>query len=611
MSPRDPLMAKRSKANDEYSRSKLLPQLGTMWQALIESPVRNSLAILGGLLIVVVAASSFGQIRLNVWNQPFYDALSHRDLDGFLRQLVVFAVIAGALLGLNVAQRFLTETLKLKLREGLVKDLVEHWVRPMRAFRLANAGDIGVNPDQRVHEDARHLTELTADLGTGLLQAGILVVVFVGVLWRISTGFSFHIHGRDYLIPGYMVWTAVLYAGSASLLSYWAGHNLIKRNAERYQRESELRVALVRVNEYADAISLAGGEPDEIRHIEGDLDSVLAATWRLVLGLTNLTWITAGYGWFTLVAPIIAAAPLYFFGNLSFGGLMMAAGAFTQVQSSLRWFVDNFSVIADWRATLLRVASFRRAVTDMDSLHRVESQIDYEEGTSNEYVISKLEIASPGGVTKIKEANVLIKPGARVVVVGEPAAGKTLLFRALAGLWPWGSGTVRRPKGQSIYYMPRSAYWPPGTMREALAYPSDPDKIKDKTFRDALTDLNLKEFAPDLDKRQDWHEELNDDQLTRLAFVRTLIHEPSWILIDEMLDFVDAHSRALITGALGKRLKGSAVIHIGRQLPNDATFHTFVHLVNDTTARKLPRRKGRRAANTSRDSGFAPARSAR
>jgi vitamin B12/bleomycin/antimicrobial peptide transport system ATP-binding/permease protein len=602
-------MAKRRKPDDEYSGSKLLPQLEAMWQALIDSPVRNSLLLLGGLLIGVVVATSIGQIRLNDWNRPFYDALSHRDLDGFLRQLVVFGIIAGALLALNVAQKFLTETLKLKLREGLVKDLVEHWVRPMRAFRLANAGDVGVNPDQRVHEDARHLTELTADLGTGLLQAGILVVMFVGVLWRISTGFSFHIHGRDYLIPGYMVWAAVLYAGSASLLSYWAGHNLIKRNAERYQRESELRVALVRVNEYADAISLAGGEPDEVRHIERDLGSVLAATWRLVLGLTNLTWITSGYGWFTLVAPIIAAAPLYFFGNLTFGGLMMAAGAFTQVQSSLRWFVDNFSVIADWRATLLRVASFRRVVADMDSLHRTESQIAYEEGASDEYVINKLEIASPGGVTRIKEANVVIKPGARVLVVGEPAAGKTLLFRALAGLWPWGSGTVKRPKGQTIYYMPRSAYWPPGTMRDALAYPSDPDEIKDKALRDALADLKLQELEPELDKGRDWREELNEDQLARLAFARMLIHEPSWILIDEVLDFVDAHSRALITGVLGKRLKSSAVIHIGRQLPNDATFHTLVHLVNDRAARKLPRRKGKRAAGS--DSGFALARPVR
>ena len=587
-------MAKRLKPNDEGSGLKLLPQLGAMWRALIESSVRDSLLLLGCLLIGVVAATSFGQIRLNVWNQPFYDALSHRDLDEFLHQLGVFVAIAGALLGLNVAQKFLTETLKLKLREGLVKDLVEHWVRPLRAFRLANAGDIGVNPDQRVHEDARHLTELTADLGTGLLQAGILVVMFVGVLWRISAGFSFHIHGRDYVIPGYMVWAAIVYAASASLLSYWAGRNLIKRNAERYQRESELRVALVRVNEYADAISLAAGEADEVLYIERDLESVLAATWRLVLGLTNLTWITAGYGWFTLVAPIIAAAPLYFFGNLSFGGLMMAAGAFTQVQSSLRWFVDNFSVIADWRATLLRVASFRRAVSDMDSLHRIEKQIAYEEGAPNEYVISKLEIASPAGVTKIKEANVLIKPGARVLVVGEPGAGKTLLFRALAGLWPWGSGTVKRPKGQSIYYMPRSAYWPPGTMREALAYPSEPGKIKDRVFREALTDLNLKELEPGLDKDRHWREELVEDQLTRLAFARLLIHEPSWILIDEVLDFVDADSRTLIAGVLRKRLKSSAVIHIGRHVPHDGPFHTIVHLINDTTVRKLPRKKLRR-----------------
>jgi putative ATP-binding cassette transporter len=289
---------------------------------------------------------------------------------------------------------------------------------------------------------------------------------------------------------------------------------------------------------------------------------------------------------------------------------MMAAGAFTQVQSSLRWFVDNFSVIADWRATLLRVASFRRAVTDMDSLHSSESQIAYEEGANDEYVISKLEIASPAGVTKVKEANVLVKPGARVLVVGEPGAGKTLLFRALAGLWPWGSGTVRRPKGQSIYYMPRSAYWPPGTMREALAYPSEPDKINDKTFLGALTDLNLKEFEPRLDNDRDWVEELSEDQLTRLAFVRMLIHEPSWILIDEVLDFVDADSRALITGVLGKRLKESAVIHIGRQLPDEGTFRTIVHLINDGTVRKLPRRKSRRGVSAGGNS-FAMARPVR
>ncbi|HTV79744.1 MAG TPA: ABC transporter ATP-binding protein/permease [Steroidobacteraceae bacterium] len=578
-----------SAGHDKHSR--LLPQLATMWCALVQSSVRDSLLLLGVVLTAVVLATAFGQIRLNAWNQPFYDALSHHRLDEFVHQLGVFAIIACTLLILNVAQKFLTETLKLKLREGLVKDLIGHWLRPMRAFRLAHAGDIGVNPDQRVHEDARHLTELTADLGTGLLQAAILVAMFIGVLWRVSAGFHFHFHQGEYSIPGYMVWAAILYAGSASLLSYLAGRSLIRRNADRYQRESELRFGLVRVNEYADAIALAGGEADEARHLERDLAAVLAATWRIVLGLTNLTWVTSGYGMFTLVAPIIAAAPLYFFGNLSFGGLMMAAGAFTQVQGSLRWFVDNFSVIADWRATLLRVANFRRALVDMDTLHRVESQITYETGAAEEYAIDSLEIQSPAGATRLKEAKVVLKPGEHVLIVGEPGAGKTLLFRALAGLWPWGSGTVRRPKGSGIYHMPRSAYWPAGSMREGLAYPSDPGEIKDNLYKEALQELKLQQFEPLLDKEGHWQDELNADQLVRLAFARLLIHEPAWIVIDEVLDFVEADSRSLITGVLARRMPDSCIVHIGRQLPHDRAFRKVLHLVNDTTVRKLPRRK--------------------
>ncbi len=147
---------------------------------------------------------------------------------------------------------------------------------------------------------------------------------------------------------------------------------------------------------------------------------------------------------------------------------MMASGAFIQVQSSLRWFVDNFSTIADWRATLLRVASFRRAVIDTDALHRVESQIDFVEGDPGVFVIDGLEIASPAGCTLLREKKVQVKAGERVLIVGESGAGKTLLFRALAGLWPWGAGRVAHPRGEEILYMPRTPYFPPGTLREIL-----------------------------------------------------------------------------------------------------------------------------------------------
>jgi putative ATP-binding cassette transporter len=352
----------------------LLSQLDMMMRALLSSPLRNRLFGIGGAIFLVIAATTYAQIRLNRWNQPFYDALARRDVHGFFVQLTVFAVIVGVLLVLNVAQRFLSETAKLWLRQGLTQDLVQEWLKPDRARRLSEAGAIGINPDQRMHEDARHLTELSGTLGVELMQATVLVLTFIGVLWRISGSFSLTVFGHVYVISGYMVWAAFVYAISASLVSYWVGRSLVPRNSQRYQRESELRAALMRTNDHLVAVQAQGRMLETARRkILDRLNGVLGAMWRLVFGLTNLTWITAGYGWLMLVAPILVAAPAYFSGALTFGGMMMAVGAFNQLQLSLRWYIDNFSSIADWRATLLRVAEFRRALVECDALEPVGS----------------------------------------------------------------------------------------------------------------------------------------------------------------------------------------------------------------------------------------------
>jgi vitamin B12/bleomycin/antimicrobial peptide transport system ATP-binding/permease protein len=578
--------ATRQAEADEIASAHLLPQLKTMAGALWAAPVRNKLLLLSGLLFFVIAATAYGQIRLNTWNQPFYDALSHRNFAQFLDQLGVFGVIAGILLILNVAQRWLGETLKIRLREGLVLDLVENWLVPRRAFRLSNAGPMGVNPDQRMHEDARHLTELSADLGIGLLQSSILLASFVKVLWGLSSNFAFHVSGRVFAIPGYMVWAAILYSGSASLISYWVGSTLIDRNAQRYAREADLRFSLVRVNEHIDAIALASGESDESRRIGLDLQAVLAATARLVTGLTNLTWITAGYGWITLVAPILVAAPLYFAGNLTFGGLMLASGAFMQVQSSLRWFVDNFSTIADWRATLLRVSGFRSAVIATDDMHDVESRIDHKAGQDGIITIENLEIASPSGCTMLQEKEVAIKTGERVLIVGDTGTGKTLLFRALAGLWPWGAGTITHPTTQERLYMPRTPYLPPGTLREVLAYPLRTDKFETGAFSSALARLGLEQLIPKLDTSERWDRELNEDEQQSLAFARAVLHKPPWLLIDEVLDSLEDNALTLVKDILTKDLGQSAIIHIGR-VDTHKIFSRVLHLVKDTTIRRL------------------------
>ncbi len=567
---------------EENAQSGLRRQLGMMMRALRGSTVAKTLVVMVIAIFVVIIVTSYGQIRLNRWNKPFYDALSRRDLRDFLAQLGVFFVIAGLLLILNVAQRWLVEMLKVKLREGLVQDLLRDWMLPRRAFWLANAGGpMGVNPDQRMHEDARKLCELSADLGTGLLQAGILFGIFAGVLWVLSNDFSFRIGDRDYAVPGFMVWAAILYAGAGSLLSYWVGRSLISRNAERYAREADLRFSLVRVNEHLDGISLAAGEEDERRRVELHLGNVLAATRRLVAGLTNLTWVTAGFGWITLVAPILVAAPLYFAGKISFGGLMMAAAAFTQAQSSLRWFVDNFSTIADWRATLHRVASFRYALTTTEVLHDFESRITYVEGAPGLMTIDDLDIVSPAGTDLLRERKVVVKAGDRVLIVGAPGTGKTLLFRALAGLWPWGAGTVTHPKDEQMLYLPRGTpYLPRGTLREVLAYPLEIDRFSEGAFTHALGRLGLQRLVPMLDVTRRWDRELSQDEQLGIAFARIVLQAPPWLLIDDMLGSLDDETLERVIDVFAHELEHTSVIHIGRAAQaRDPLFSRVLHLV--------------------------------
>jgi putative ATP-binding cassette transporter len=565
----------------------LVRELVMMTRVIFASRVGKTVLLLVVTLIIVVIATAYGQIRLNAWNKPFYDALSRRDLRTFLFQLGVFFLIAGFLLTLNVVQRWLVETLGLKLREGLVTSLLQDWMLPRQAFWLANAGTIGVNPDQRMHEDARQLCTLSANLGTGLLQASILFCTFAGVLWVLSSEFTFRIGDRDYVIPGFMLWAAIIYASAGTLLSYWVGRGLIGRNAARYSREADLRFSLVRVNEHVDEISLAQGEADERRRIELNLGRVLAATRRLIIGETNLTWITAGFAWVTTVAPILVAAPLYFTGKISFGGLMMAAGAFTQAQSSLRWFIDNFSAIADWRATLLRVAGFRHALITIHEPRGFQSRITYAEGDPGAIAIENLEIVSSAHADMLKETNVLVRAGERTLILGAPGTGKTQLFRALAGLWPWGTGHIVLPRGEQIFYLPRGTpYLPRGTLREVLAYPLKAESFKAGAFTRSLYRLGLERLVLLLDETHRWDRELSQDEQLCLVFARILIQTPPWILIDGTFGSLDDDVLEQVIDIFSNELQHTGVIHIGGPGEAHPLFSRVLHLVRAPRADK-------------------------
>ncbi|MBN9242044.1 MAG: ABC transporter ATP-binding protein/permease [Mesorhizobium sp.] len=548
----------------EVQTSSLSDQLVAMRQALAGSPVTRRIGWASAAILVFIVATAFGQVLLNRWNQPFYDAIQRRDLAEFLHQLLVFAAIAGGLLLLNIGQQWLNQRINLRLREVLTADLIEEWMRPNRAFRLTHAGAIGVNPDQRMQQDAGHLADLTTGLAIGFVQALILLVSFVGVLWTLSAGFVFHVAGHSFAIPGYMVWAAFLYAGLASLISWLVGRPLIELNSDRYTREAELRHSMVRVNEHIDAIALAHGEPEEKKRLNVDLGAVLTAMMRIYTAQINLAWVTDTYGWISNVAPILVAAPVYFAGDISFGGLMMAVGAFNQVHSSLRWFVNNIGAIADWRATLMRVADFRLALTEVEALHGGEGRIEVAQNSDDTMSFEGLEIKSPDGCTRLEGGKAVIRKGEHVLVSGDPGTGKTLFFRAVAGLWPWGSGRIGLPKGEAPAFVPRTPYFSPGTLREVLARPDEKQQKDDAALEAALKAVGLGHLAGELDRDARWEHELNDDELRLLAFARLAVRKPDWVVVDEALDAFDGATVKRIFDMIGKDLPDAAVVNIGR-----------------------------------------------
>jgi putative ATP-binding cassette transporter len=523
--------------------------------------------------IVITIGNMVGQVWLNEWNGRFFDALAHKELVGFLHLLWTFLGIVAVLLALTVAQTFLQERLKLRLREWIARHLLVAWLKPMRIYQLSFAGPYGRNPDQRLQEDTRLLGDFSADLGCGLVYSLLQIVAFVGVLWALSAQVAFEVAGHRVAIPGYMVWCAIAYALIGSGLTWLVGRRLIALNAERYAREAEFRFALVRVNESGESIALHAGEEGEHRHLQGSLAAVIDAMRRISSSLAHLTWITSGTGWLSVVVPILVAAPAYFGGNLSLGGLVMVSGAFSQVQWAMRWFVDNFSRLADWRAAIHRVARFRESLDELPAIREGAAEITHALHPDGHLAFEGVRIFLPDGHLIIEDASASFGRGERVLIVGETGSGKSTLFRAVAGLWPWGSGTILTPPPESMAFLPQRPYLPLGTLRNVTTYPSPPDAFSDADVRNALLRCDLGNLLDKLDREERWDRELSLGEQERIAFARLLLHKPGWVFLDEATAALDEDSQRHIMGLFDAELKGTTVLSIGHR-PDLAVYHT-------------------------------------
>ncbi len=535
-------------------------------------------------LVLTVIATAVMQVRLNAWNRPFYDAVARRDLDAFWQQLGVFFMIAGVLLVLNVVQTWLNQLIRVKLRETATTDLIGNWMTRKRAARISRAGEIGVNPDQRIQADAQTLTELTTDLGIGLLQSTVLLASFIGVLWILSEGVVIPFRGKDLAVPGYMVWAALIYAVSGSLVSWQVGRPLVRLGADRYAREAEFRAALVQGSERAEGIALSNAEADTLRWIGGSLGTLIGVLRKIAYARARLTWVTAGYGWVALVFPIIVAAPGYFAGRLSFGELMVVVGAFNQVQQSLRWFVDNTGSIADWRATLLRVMNFRQALLALDAVEAAAGLVERTEG--NRVVLDAVRVETRHGRVSLDPPHLELGPGERALILGKPGSGRTSFFLAIAGLWCAGSGRITVPPDTEVAYLTQRPFLLSGKLRAALT--ANGNTHDDDELRAALKRVGLDQLAGRLDAVGRWDRDLGLGEQERLGYARLILARPKWLICDEGLDPLDDVNRRMILSILETELAESAVLNISQRSDPARFYSRKVNLVASFRQREAP-----------------------
>ncbi len=554
----------------------IIAQFGELWHIILDPHAKRALMKLGGAIAFVIALNAVFQIKLNNWQGSIYDAIGRKDFSVFVHEIGVFLVIVTILLCLGVTQTWLHELLKVRLRQAVTYDLLDEWLKPRRVFQLKQSGDISANPDQRIQDDARRLSELSIDLSVGLVQSSFLLIAFVGVLWELSAQVKFSIGGQEVIIPGYMVWASIAYSAFGSAITWLVGRPLIKAHTDLRAKEAKFRFALVRVSESADEIALLGGEREERGFLEGPVNDLLATMRHIANRLAGLTWVTGGYGWLAIIAPLLLAAPGYFGGSLTLGGLMMVVGGFYQVQTALRWYVDRFPAIAEWRAMLSRISSYRSALERLPAPGSALKKIHYEAGG---HVISteNLKVAWNGD-PPLRVGDFKIEPHERVLIQATPKSGKSTVHKTLAGLWTRGSGTVRVPSHEDMLFLPQPPYLPMGSLLNALSYPDPANRFSEGDAKAALERVGLERLASNLNKVKRWDKELTLEERRRLILGRMLLHRPQWVVQDESIYELDEETRKTALSILGAELKQTAVLSIGRHYPDDTFYQRVLNL---------------------------------
>ena len=524
------------------------------------------------LTVLLYLAASYG---MNVWNRAIFDALERREGGSVLYLSLIYVPLLVASVAVMLLQVYARMTTQRRWRAWLNNHLLDRWLKNGRYYQLNLVGGDHQNPEYRIADDVRVATESPVEFATWLLTAVLSAVTFILVLWTIGGALTFTIAGATITIPGFLVLAAMIYAVLASGSMVFIGRRFITVSENKNQAEAEYRYVLTRLRENGESIAVLGGEEEERNAVDGSLTNVLRRWRQICFQTVRNTIVSQTSGYIAPVLPIILCAPKFLNGTMTLGQVMQAASAFTIVQAAFNWLVDNYPRLADWTASARRVASL---MVSLDALERAEkgegvNRIERTEGTAAALRLSDLSVTLDTGKAVVKDAEVDIMPGERVLVAGESGTGKSTLVRAISGLWPWGEGNVQVASGAKMFLMPQRAYVPVGTLRRAATYPEPADSKGIEEVTEALKRVGLKHLIDRLEEEAPWDQTLSGGEKQRLAFARILLHRPDIVVLDEATSALDPDSQDKLMELLTTELDATTIVSVGHR-PELEAFHS-------------------------------------
>jgi vitamin B12/bleomycin/antimicrobial peptide transport system ATP-binding/permease protein len=548
---------------------RLAATLATIWRLSIpyfRSEDRWPGLLLLGAVIGIELSIVAITVILNQWYNRFYNTLQDHNFKAFVSAIVFFCVIAAIYTVLAVYQNYLNLWLQIRWRRWMTQTFMRQWLNTANHYRMQLLGDAADNPDQRIADDLQMFVQNTLSIGLGLLNSCVTLCSFVVILWTLSEEAPLHLFGASFAIPGYLVWAALIYAIIGTWLTHLIGWPLIPLNFQQQRYEADFRFNLVRTRENSEQIAALHGEAAEReRHL--NRFSLIVGNWLAIMQRQKqLTFFTQSYSQASVIFPYLMVSPAYFSGAMQLGGLMQTASAFNSVQTALSYFVNAYQSIAQYQSVVQRLVGFERAIIAGRDAALNQPAVEVVLGeTAKAISIDHLHVNLPDGEPLVDAEHMVLSPGERVLVTGPSGAGKSTLFRAITGIWPFGSGRITVPKDAKVMLLPQRPYFPVATLAAAVSYPAKADAFDNSRLAEVVAAVGLPEWAGRLDEEAHWNRMLSQGEQQRLGMARALLQAPDYLFLDEATASLDEAAEAALYRLLQDRLKATTVISIGHR----------------------------------------------